>query len=54
MQQLGELGVTKLIELLESEKHLPELIRLDTHIIERNTTARLKTENSVHKPLAIN
>jgi len=38
MQQMGELGVTKLIELIANPHLPPELLRLSTTLIERNTT----------------
>jgi len=39
MQELGELGIAKMVELLENENKTPELIRLDTFLLERRTTA---------------
>ena len=41
MRQMGELGVSKLIELMKNPKQLPELIRLNTTLIERRTTMAL-------------
>jgi len=41
MRQLGELGVSKLIELMKNPQQLPELIRLNTTLIERRTTTVL-------------
>ena len=41
MQQLGELGVSKLIEIMKKPQQLPELIRLNTALIERRTTRAL-------------
>lgn len=38
MQQMGEEGITKLIELIAEPQRPPELIRLSTTLIERNTT----------------
>ncbi len=38
MQQMGELGVVKLIEQMENSQLAPELIRLPTILIERGTT----------------
>ncbi len=38
MQQLGELGVSKLIEIMKKPQQLPELIRLNTTLIARRTT----------------
>lgn len=40
---MGELGVTKLMEHLADTKKSPELIRLDTSLLERRTTATLKS-----------
>ncbi len=40
MQQMGEQGVAKLLELMAEPQRLPELIRLSTTLIERNTTGR--------------
>jgi DNA-binding LacI/PurR family transcriptional regulator len=39
MQQMGELGITKLMELIEDDTKAPELIRFDTYLVERHTTA---------------
>ena len=41
MQQLGELGVCKLIEIMKKPQQLPELIRLNTTLIARRTTRAL-------------
>lgn len=41
LRQLGETGVRKLLELIENPGQPPELIRFDTTIIERQTTAPL-------------
>ena len=41
MQQLGELGVSKLIEIMKKPQQLPELIRLNTTLIARRTTRAL-------------
>jgi LacI family transcriptional regulator len=41
MRQMGELGVGKLIELMKNPQQPPELIRLNTVLIERNTTRAL-------------
>ncbi len=38
MHLMGEMGVHKLMELLEDENKVPELIRLDTKLVERRTT----------------
>ncbi|GAC1698307.1 MAG: hypothetical protein NVS9B9_20830 [Ktedonobacteraceae bacterium] len=38
MQQMGELGVVKLIEQMTDPQHSPELIHLSTTLIERGTT----------------
>jgi DNA-binding LacI/PurR family transcriptional regulator len=38
MQQMGEMGVACLMELVENPQKSPELIRLDTKLIERRTT----------------
>jgi DNA-binding LacI/PurR family transcriptional regulator len=53
MQQMGELAVDKLLELMESETRAPELIRLNTHLIERQTTGWYNTKNNLAKPLSI-
>jgi len=39
MQYMGELGVQKLLEQIEHPSRVPELIRLNTTLIERRTTA---------------
>src|SRR6266700_5623227 len=41
MRQMGELGVSKLIELMKNPQHLPELIRLNSTLIARLTTRAL-------------
>ena len=41
MRQMGELGVNKLIELMKNPQQLPELIRLNTTLIERRTIRAL-------------
>jgi len=41
MRQMGELGVSKLIELMKNPQQLPELIRLNTTLIERRTIRAL-------------
>jgi DNA-binding LacI/PurR family transcriptional regulator len=41
MQQMGEFGVRKLIELIEEPQQSPELLRFGTTLIVRNTTAPL-------------
>jgi len=41
MKQLGELGVSKLLEIMKKPQHLPELIRLNTTLIARRTTRAL-------------
>ena len=41
IQKLGELGVSKLIELMKNPQHLPELIRLNSTLIARLTTRAL-------------
>ena len=38
MQQMGQLGVNKLMELIENPQQQPELIRLSTTLKERRTT----------------
>jgi LacI family transcriptional regulator len=38
MQEMGKLGVFKLLELIENPRQQPELIRLSTTLIERRTT----------------
>jgi DNA-binding LacI/PurR family transcriptional regulator len=42
MQQMGELGITKLMELIEDSTKTLELIRFDTYLVERHTTAAPK------------
>lgn len=51
MQQMGEMAIVKLLELLENENQAPELIRLDTWLVERHTTAppKLKMLNAAVK-----
>lgn len=39
LQQMGELGIAKLMEILANPNKPPELIRLDTVLLERRTTA---------------
>ncbi|SRR5258708_8697505 len=39
MRQMGEIGVSKLIEQIENPQNAPELIRLNTRLVERSTTA---------------
>lgn len=39
MHYMGELGIAKMIEQLENPTQAPELIRLDTQLVERRTTA---------------
>ncbi len=41
MRQMGESGVSKLIELMKNPQQLPELIRLNTTLIKRRTTMAL-------------
>src|SRR5436190_19714536 len=41
MRQMGELGVSKLIELMKNPQQLPELIRLNSTLIARLTTRAL-------------
>jgi len=41
MRQMGELGVSKLIEQVENPQRLPELIRFNTTLVERRTTSVL-------------
>ena len=38
MREMGEMGVTKLIELMANPQMPPELIRFSTTLVERNTT----------------
>jgi len=38
MQEMGQLGVYKLQELIENPRQQPELIRLETTLIERRST----------------
>src|SRR6266566_1551184 len=44
LQEMGELGASKLVELIENPSHPPELIRFDTKLIERRTTSPALTE----------
>lgn len=39
MRQMGQMGVSKLMDLIENPHDVPELIRLDTKLVERSTTA---------------
>jgi LacI family transcriptional regulator len=41
MRQMGELGVSKLIEIIKNPQRVPELIRLNTTLIVRRTTIAL-------------
>jgi len=41
MRQMGESGVSKLIELMKNPQQFPELIRLNTTLIKRRTTMAL-------------
>lgn len=41
MRQMGELGVSRLIEQMKNSQQSPELIRLNTTLIERCTTTML-------------
>ena len=43
MRQMGELSVSKLLEQIECPQRPPELIRLQTTLIKRNTTARARS-----------
>jgi DNA-binding LacI/PurR family transcriptional regulator len=45
MEEMGELGMSKMMELLENENKAPELIRLDTFLLERRTTASPKKKS---------
>ncbi len=38
LQLMGELGITKLIELIQTPARPPEVIRLDTRLVKRSTT----------------
>ena len=38
LQEMGEIGATRLVELIENPSHPPELIRFDTKLVERRTT----------------
>ena len=44
LQEMGELGASKLVELIETPSHPPELIRFDTKLVERRTTSPALTE----------
>ena len=44
LQEMGELGASKLVELIEDPSHPPELIRFDTKFVERRTTSPALTE----------
>ncbi len=52
MHKMGELGIAKLLEQIESEQmspsqiKAPELIRLDTWLVERRTTAPLRVKRT--------
>jgi DNA-binding LacI/PurR family transcriptional regulator len=43
MMQMGELSVSKLVEQIECPQRPPELVRLQTTLIKRNTTARTRS-----------
>jgi LacI family transcriptional regulator len=43
MQYMGELGVAKMMELLDNEGKTPKLVRLDTRLLERHSTTAPKT-----------
>ena len=38
MQEMGEVGAARLVELIENSAQTSELIRFDTRLIERDTT----------------
>jgi len=38
VQEMGELGATLLVELIDNPERMPELIRFDTQLLERHTT----------------
>ena len=38
MQEMGEVGATRLVELIDNSAQTPELIRFDTRLIDRHTT----------------
>lgn len=40
MQEMGQVGVSRLLELIDNPRQQPELIRLGTTLIERRTTGR--------------
>ncbi len=44
LQEMGELGASRLVELIENPSHPPELIRFDTKLVERRTTSPALTE----------
>jgi len=44
LQEMGELGASRLVELIENPSHPPELIRFDTKFVERRTTSPALTE----------
>jgi len=44
LQEMGKLGASKLVELIENPSHPPELIRFDTKFVERRTTSPALTE----------
>ncbi|HEX2914734.1 MAG TPA: LacI family DNA-binding transcriptional regulator [Chloroflexia bacterium] len=46
MQQMGELGVARVMEQIENPGKAPELIRFEAHLLERRTVAPL----NVYKP----
>src|SRR6266699_3689408 len=46
LQEMGELGASKLVELIENPSHPPELIRFDTELIERRTTRPALSDRS--------
>ena len=46
MQQMGKMGIQRLMNSMENNHLEPQLTRLDTHLIERNTTAKPASLNS--------
>ncbi len=38
MQEMGEVGATRLVELIDNSAQTPELIRFDTRLVDRHTT----------------
>jgi DNA-binding LacI/PurR family transcriptional regulator len=38
MQEMGEVGATRLVELIDNSAQTPELIRFDTILVDRHTT----------------